>query len=103
MPQAVSSNADMQGVLCKLHFVPSSIFLPIHRWQLTCRPATKQNLGSHAAKICVPNIVDAVELGSDNATSTYFFAAVQKPGEKPEAAAIPPNVSFFAMPVVFPA
>lgn len=58
-----------------------------------CRPATKQNLGSHAAKICVPNIVDAVELGSDNATSTYFFAAVQKAGEKSDAVASPATVS----------
>lgn len=53
---------------------------------LLCRPATKQNLGEHAAKICVPSIVDAVELGSDSSTSSYFFASVQRASEKSETA-----------------
>lgn len=40
------------------------------------RPATTQNLGAHAGKISVPNIIAAVELGASN--SSYFFAVATK-------------------------
>jgi len=62
---------------------------------VTCRrPATKQNLGPHAAKISVPNIVDAVELGDSSSISSYYFAIVERSTDSGSAQPIKVQLTF---------
>lgn len=100
MEQDISPKSKAKLLNCVLRGSHPFVFQACKK-SIQCRPATKQNLGVHAAKICVPNIVDAVELGSDNATSTYFFAAVLRAGARPAAPAQTGTVSH-CIPVAFP-